>query len=486
MKKLKEILFKVNIDSVYGDTNINVSKITFDSREVKDQALFVAIKGHNFDGHNYINQATNNGASVVVCENLPVNFEKSSAVYICVKSSKEALSIIASNFFDNPSSRIDLIGVTGTNGKTTISSLLYNLFNELKFESGLISTISIKYGNHIENSKNTTPDPITINYHLSEMIKKQIKVCFIEVSSHGIYQKRVEGISFKGMIFTNLTHDHLDYHSSFKDYRNTKKLVFDSLSKSSFALINSDDKNAKYMVQNTKANVFTYSLKLKSNFSCKIIEQQLDGMLLSIDNSEIWTKLIGNFYASNILAICSIGKLYNIDKINLLTSISKLESIKGRLQSFLSDNKVTVIIDYAHTPDAIENVISTINNIKKSNQNLITVIGCGGDRDKDKRPIMGKISSDLSSKVIFTSDNPRSEDPKSIINDMIQGVSNFNSNKISIELERKKAIRKAKENSNEGDIVLIAGKGHEDYQELSNKKKIYFDDLKIAKEIFNK
>ena len=486
MKKLKEILFKVNIDSVYGDTNIDVSKITFDSREVKDETLFIAIKGHNFDGHNYINQATENGASVVVCENLPVNYKKSNDVYICVKSSKEALSIIASNFFDNPSSRIDLIGVTGTNGKTTISSLLYNLFNELKFESGLISTISIKYGNHIENSKNTTPDPITINYHLSEMIKKQIKVCFIEVSSHGIYQKRVEGISFKGMIFTNLTHDHIDYHSSFRDYRDTKKLVFDSLSKSSFALINSDDKNAKYMVQNTKASIYNYSLKLKSNFSCKIIEQQLDGMLLSIDNSEIWTKLIGKFNASNILAIYSIGRLYNIDKINMLTIISKLESVKGRLQSFLSDNKVTVIIDYAHTPDAIENVISTINNIKKSNQNLITVIGCGGDRDKDKRPIMGKISSDLSSKVIFTSDNPRSEDPKSIINDMVQGVSNFNSNKISIELERKKAIRKAKENSNEGDIVLIAGKGHEDYQEFSKNKKIYFDDLKIAKEIFNK
>ena len=486
MKKLKEILFKVNIDSVYGDTNINVSKITFDSREVKDKALFIAIKGYNFDGHNYIKDAIYNGAIVVVCENLPLNFEKSRAVYICVKSSKEALSIIASNFFDNPSSRIDLIGVTGTNGKTTISCLLNNLFNELKFESGLISTISIKYGNYIENSKNTTPDPITINYHLSEMIKKQIKVCFVEVSSHGIYQKRIEGINFKGMIFTNITHDHLDYHSSFKDYRDTKKLVFDSLSKSSFALINSDDKNGKYMVQNTKASIYTYSMKLKSNFSCKIIEQQLDGMLLSIDNSEIWTKLIGKFNASNILAIYSIGKLYNFDKINLLTSISKLESVKGRLQSFLSNNKVTVIIDYAHTPDAIENVISTINNIKKSNQNLITVIGCGGDRDKDKRPIMGKISSDLSSKVIFTSDNPRSEDPKSIINDMVQGVSNFNSNKISIELERKKAIRKAKENSNEGDIVLIAGKGHEDHQEFSNNKRIYFDDLKIAKEIFNK
>ncbi|MAX02008.1 MAG: UDP-N-acetylmuramoyl-L-alanyl-D-glutamate--2,6-diaminopimelate ligase, partial [Flavobacteriaceae bacterium] len=305
-------------------------------------------------------------------------------------------------------------------------------------------------------------------------------------SSHGIFQKRVNGLHFKGMIFTNLTHDHLDYHKSFKEYRDTKKNVFDKLSKKSFALVNIDDKNAKYMVQNSLAKVYSYSLKSKSNFSSRIIEQQLNGMLLNIDNSEIWTKLIGKFNASNLLAIYSVGKLYNIDKIKLLTAISKLESVVGRLQSFLSSNKVTVIIDYAHTPDAIENVISTINKIKSRTQNLITVIGCGGDRDKDKRSIMGNICSELSSKVIFTSDNPRSEDPNSIIDEMIKGVSKLNTNKVSVEIERSKAIKEAKENSLEGDIVLIAGKGHEDYQELKNNKRIKFDDFKIAKQIFNK
>ena len=486
MKKLKEILFKVNIDSVYGNTEINVSKITFDSRKIENNSLFVAISGYNYDGHDYISQSIKYGASVIVCEKLPINFKESDIVFVCVKCSKTALSIIASNFYDNPSSRIDLIGVTGTNGKTTISSLLSNLFNELQVKSGLISTININYGEYTANSNNTTPDPLTINFHLSEMIKRKIKVCFIEVSSHGIFQKRVQGLKFKGMIFSNLTHDHIDYHKTFKEYRDTKKIVFDSLSKNSFALINKDDRNSVYMVQNSKANIHTYSLKSKSNFSCRIIEQQLDGMLLSIDNSEIWTKLVGKFNASNILAIYSVGMIYNLDKINLLTAISSLESVIGRFQSFLSSNKVTVIIDYAHTPDAIENVISTINNIKKSNQNLITVIGCGGDRDKDKRPIMGKISSDLSSRVIFTSDNPRSEDPQSIINDMVQGVSNFNNDKVFIEVERKKAIKQAKENSVKGDIVLIAGKGHEDYQELNNNERIYFDDFKIAKEIFNK
>ena len=485
MKKLKDILFGVNIESVYGDTNINISKITFDSRDVDDDSLFIAIPGHKLDGHNYINSSLDKGASAVVCEKLPNNFKELNLVFICVKCSKSALSMIASNFFNNPSFKIDIIGVTGTNGKTTISTLLNKLFNQLNVKSGLISTVNIEYKDFTINSINTTPDPITINYHLSEMIKKDIKVCFMEVSSHGIYQKRVENLFFKGMIFTNLTHDHLDYHKSFKSYRDTKKIVFDSLDKKSFALVNKDDKNSEYMIQNTDASVYTYSLKSKSNFTCKIIEQQLDGMLLSIDNTEIWTKLIGNFNASNISAIYSVGKIFNLEKLKLLTAISKLESVVGRLQKFLSIKNVTVIIDYAHTPDAIENVISTINKIKKSNQSLITVIGCGGDRDKNKRPLMAKISSDLSSKVIFTSDNPRSEDPKLIIDDMIEGVSTFNSSKITIEIERKRAIEKAKKYSTKGDIVLIAGKGHENYQE-SNNQRVYFDDFKIAKEIFNK
>jgi len=484
LKELKEILFGVNIDSVYGDTNVSISKISFDSRNLKQNSLFVAIQGYELDGHDYINQSINNGAIVVVCETLPKNINEYNILFIKVKCSKTALYTISSNFYDNPSSKIDLIGVTGTNGKTTITSLLYNLFNALGIKSGLISTINIQYEGFNENSKNTTPNPILLNHHLNNMVKRNIKVCFVEVSSHGIKQKRVFGKDFKGIVFTNLTHDHIDYHKTFNDYRDTKKEVFDSLSKNSFALINIDDKNGKFMTQNTDAKVYNYSIKSKSNFSCRIIEQQLNGMLLNIENSEIWTKLIGEFNAYNVLAIYSIGKIYEIDSIKLLTNISELNSVQGRFQSFLSNRNVTVIIDYAHTPDAVENVISTINKIKKSNQNLITVIGCGGDRDKDKRSMIGKICSDLSYKVIFTSDNPRSENPESIIKDILSGVSNFNNYKILVEIERSQAIEKAKKNSSEGDIVLIAGKGHEDYQILRNKV-IKFNDFKIAKKIFN-
>ena len=485
MKELKEILFGVNIDSVYGDTNLSISGISFDSRQIKQNNIFIAIKGYDLDGHNYIDQSINNGAIVVVCESLPKTINKYEIVFIKVKCSKIALYTISSNLYGNPSSKIDLIGVTGTNGKTTITSLLYKLFNNQGIKSGLISTINIEYEEFTENSKNTTPDPILLNHHLNEMVKRNIKVCFIEVSSHGIKQKRVFGKDFKGIVFTNLTHDHIDYHKTFKDYRDTKKEVFDTLNKKSFALINIDDKNGKFMTQNSSARVYTYSIKSKSNFSCRIVEQQLNGMLLNIENSEIWTKLIGEFNAYNVLAIYSVGKIYDIDSLKLLTNISELNSVKGRLQSFLSNSNVTVIIDYAHTPDAVENVLSTINKIKKSNQNLITVIGCGGDRDKAKRSMIGKICSDLSYKVIFTSDNPRSENPESIIKDIVSGVSNYNNNKILVQIERSKAIEEAKKNSEEGDIVLIAGKGHEDYQILKNKV-IKFDDFKIAKKIFNK
>jgi UDP-N-acetylmuramoyl-L-alanyl-D-glutamate--2,6-diaminopimelate ligase len=485
LKELKEILFGVNIDSVYGDTNLSISGISFDSRQIKQNNIFIAIKGYDLDGHNYIDQSINNGAIVVVCESLPKTINKYEIVFIKVKCSKIALYTISSNLYGNPSSKIDLIGVTGTNGKTTITSLLYKLFNNQGIKSGLISTINIEYEEFTENSKNTTPDPILLNHHLNEMVKRNIKICFIEVSSHGIKQKRVFGKDFKGIVFTNLTHDHIDYHKTFKDYRDTKKEVFDTLNKKSFALINIDDKNGKFMTQNSSARVYTYSIKSKSNFSCRIVEQQLNGMLLNMENSEIWTKLIGEFNAYNLLAIYSVGKIYEIDSLNLLTNISELNSVQGRLQSFLSNSNVTVIIDYAHTPDAVENVLSTINKIKKSNQNLITVIGCGGDRDKAKRSMIGKICSDLSYKVIFTSDNPRSENPESIIKDIVSGVSNYNNNKILVQIERSKAIEEAKKNSEEGDIVLIAGKGHEDYQILKNKV-IKFDDFKIAKKIFNK
>ena len=352
MKNLKEILFKVTVDAIYGDTSTLVKDICFSSKKVGKDSLFVAINGYNTDGHNFIVEAINNGASTIVCEVLPKDFKKLKSVFVKVTCSKSALSIISSNFYDNPSSKIDLIGITGTNGKTTISSLLFDLFNRFSINSGLISTINIKYGDQDIDSTNTTPDSKSINYHLAEMIKSNVKICFMEVSSHGIDQKRIEGLFFKGVIFTNLTHDHIDYHKSFANYRDTKKKIFDSLTNSSFSLINSDDRNSKYIIQNSKSKKYTYGIKNKSDFNSSILEIQLDGMLMNIDKNEIWTKLIGDFNAYNILAIYSLGKIYELDTIRLLKTISQLENVQGRLQSFITKDRVTVIIDYAHTPDA--------------------------------------------------------------------------------------------------------------------------------------
>ncbi len=483
MKNLKEILFKVTVDAIYGDTSTLVKDICFSSKKAKKGSLFVAINGYNIDGHAFIVDAIDNGAKTIVCENLPEDFKNLKSVFVKVKCSKSALSIISSNFFDNPSSKIDLIGITGTNGKTTISSLLYELFNKLSIDSGLISTINIKYKDQEIESINTTPDSISINHHLSEMIKSNIKICFMEVSSHGIDQKRIEGLFFKGVIFTNLTHDHIDYHKSFANYRDTKKKIFDSLSNKSFSLINSDDRNSKYIIQNSKSSKYTYGIYNKSDYNSSILEIQLEGMLLNIDKNEVWTKLIGDFNAYNILAIYSLGKIYELETIKLLKAISELENVQGRLQSFTTKNKITVIVDYAHTPDALENVLNTINKIRNVGQRLITVVGCGGDRDSKKRPLIGNLVSELSSYVIFTSDNPRSENPKEILDQILLGVTKTNSKKTDVIVKREKAIERAYKYSNTGDIVLIAGKGHENYQEL-NGKKIPFDDFKIAKQIF--
>jgi len=483
LKNLKEILFKVTVDAIYGDTSTLVKDICFSSKKAKKGSLFVAINGYNIDGHAFIVDAIDNGATTIVCENLPEDFKNLKSVFVKVKCSKSALSIISSNFFDNPSSKIDLIGITGTNGKTTISSLLYELFNKFSIDSGLISTINIKYKDQEIESINTTPDSISINHHLSEMIKSNIKICFMEVSSHGIDQKRIEGLFFKGVIFTNLTHDHIDYHKSFANYRDTKKKIFDSLSNKSFSLINSDDRNSKYIIQNSKSSKYTYGIYNKSDYNSSILEIQLEGMLLNIDKNEVWTKLIGDFNAYNILAIYSLGKIYELETIKLLKAISELENVQGRLQSFTTKNKITVIVDYAHTPDALENVLKTINKIRNVDQRLITVVGCGGDRDSKKRPLIGNLVSELSSYVIFTSDNPRSENPKEILDQILLGVTKTNSKKTDVIVKREKAIERAYKYSNTGDIVLIAGKGHENYQEL-NGKKIPFDDFKIAKQIF--
>ena len=404
-------------------------------------------------------------------------------VYVNVKSSRKALAIISSNYFDNPSSKLNLIGVTGTNGKTTIATLLFDLYTELEIKSGLISTVKISYDNKNFQANQTTPDSLSINRFLSEMVNSNVRYCFMEVSSHGIDQNRTDGLVFKGGIFTNLTHDHLDYHESFENYRDTKKQFFDSLSNNSFALTNNDDKNGMVMLQNTIADKYTYSLNSVSDFKAKILESSFDGMLLKINSTEFWSKLVGKFNAYNILSVYSAASILGLPKNELLKAMSSLDAVAGRFQ-FYKKNKITAIVDYAHTPDALENILKSINEIKTSENNLITVVGCGGNRDKSKRPLMGDIASNLSSKVIFTSDNPRFEDPEIIIEEMISGVRSTNSNKTISISNRKEAIKAACQFARTNDIILVAGKGHESYQEVKGVRSD-FDDFEIVKELLN-
>jgi len=482
-QSLKNILYKVQILAISGPTDQKISNVELDSRNIKKNNLFVALPGINSDGHNYIEDSIKNGAKATVCLKFPDYLHKGHT-YIKVSDVKKALAIISGNFFDHPSSKLKLIGITGTNGKTTISNLLFQLFNNQNRKSGLISTINIKYNKKVIPSTHTTPDINTINYFLYKMLEKKIKYCFIEVSSHGISQGRIEGLNFYGAVFTNLTHDHLDYHKTFKNYRNTKKALFDGLPKSAFSLVNSDDKNALFMQQNTLSKKFRYGINNFADFNLKILECQFDGMLIKIDNEEVWTNLIGNFNASNLLAVYSVSMLLGLSKRETLICISNLKNVAGRFQSFQFEKKGLVIIDYAHTPNALENVIDTINKIRTKNENLITIIGCGGDRDQEKRKLMGRIASEKSDKVIFTSDNPRNEDPNKIIDQMMEGVIPEHFHKIISVVEREKAIKTSKDIAKKSDIILIAGKGHELYQEISNSR-IPFDDFLIAKKYFN-
>ena len=482
MKLLREILYKVEINSVIGNTSLSINKIEFDSRLISDGDMYIAITGVNVDGHSFISQAIQNGANCIVCEKIPDN-KTDGVVYVNVKSSRKALAIISSNYFDNPSSKLNLIGVTGTNGKTTIATLLFDLYTELEIKSGLISTVKISYDNKNFQANQTTPDSLLINRFLSEMVNSNVRYCFMEVSSHGIDQNRTDGLIFKGGIFTNLTHDHLDYHESFENYRDTKKRFFDSLSNNSFALTNNDDKNGMVMLQNTIADKYTYSLNSVSDFKAKILESSFDGMLLKINSTEFWSKLVGKFNAYNILSVYSAASILGLPKNELLKAMSSLDAVAGRFQ-FYKKNKITAIIDYAHTPDALENILKSINEIKTSENNLITVVGCGGNRDKSKRPLMGDIASNLSSKVIFTSDNPRFEDPEIIIEEMITGVKSTNSNKTISISNRKEAIKAACQFARTNDIILVAGKGHESYQEVKGVRSD-FDDFEIVKELLN-
>lgn len=474
MKIIKNILHKVAINSVVGNVNIAVTNVVFDSRKVIKNSMFVAQKGLVFNGHKFIDKAIELGATAIVCEELP-NSLIANVVYIQVANSNSALAIIAANFYNNPSSKLKLIGITGTNGKTTIATLLYELFKKAGFKVGLLSTVKILVNDKEFKATHTTPDSITINYYLNKMIEEEVSFCFMEVSSHGIHQKRTEGLLFDTGVFTNLTHDHLDYHKTFKEYRDVKKSFFDALPKSANALVNADDKNGLVMLQNTKAKKYTYALKTMADFKAKIIENRFSGLLLSINNQEVWTHLVGEFNAYNLTAIYGVAKLFGLESIKILTIISQLNSVKGRFQYLTSKNGIVVVIDYAHTPDALKNVLQTIQNLKNKNNQIITVVGCGGDRDKAKRPVMGRIASQLSSQVIFTSDNPRSENPQTIINEMEAGVEQINLKKVVHILERSQAIKMATKLAVKDDIILIAGKGHETYQEIKGIRN-HFDD----------
>ncbi|MEE2699861.1 MAG: UDP-N-acetylmuramoyl-L-alanyl-D-glutamate--2,6-diaminopimelate ligase [Bacteroidota bacterium] len=483
MKSLKDILYKVEIVSVIGTTDITVSSVCFDSREAAEKSLFVAIKGTQTDGNQYTPEVIKNGAIAIVSEQRPTAIIEGVS-YIIVKNAAKALAVIAANFYHNPSKEIKIIGVTGTNGKTTIVSLLHDLFLSMGKKTGMLSTIQNKINKKLITSTHTTGDALQINQLLFQMIDSGCEYCFMEVSSHAIDQNRVEALAFDIMIFTNISHDHLDYHKTFNHYISTKKKVFDSLNTNAIALVNNDDKHGLSMIKNTKAKRCTYSLKSMSDYKCKVLENRIDGTLLSINNYDVWTKLIGEFNAYNLLAVYAVGNLLNIEEDKLLEGISLLNSVEGRFQTIRSTDGITAIVDYAHTPDALKNVLATINKIRSGNEKLITVVGCGGDRDTAKRSKMAAIAADLSTQVVITSDNPRSEDPEEIIKDMIGELDPVQKKKCLEITDRKQAIKTASTLAQENDIILIAGKGHEKYQEIKGVK-YPFDDMQEIKQLFN-
>ncbi|TPD66120.1 UDP-N-acetylmuramoyl-L-alanyl-D-glutamate--2,6-diaminopimelate ligase [Flavobacterium microcysteis] len=478
---LKDILYKVAIEAVKGSTEIAINAINFDSRKIETNDVFIAIRGTVADGHEYIETAIGKGAIAIICDTFPENIV-SGVTYVQVKDTNRALAFIASNYYGNPSANLRLVGITGTNGKTTIASLLYQLFKKAGYKVGLLSTVKNVVDDVEYKSMLTTSDSITINKFLKEMNDVGVEYCFMEVSSHGIAQKRTEGLQFAGGVFTNLSHDHLDYHKTFAEYRDVKKTFFDQLPKGAFALVNSDDKNGPVMLQNTSAKKLTYALKSYADYRAQILENQLTGLLLKINEQEVWVRLIGTFNAYNLLAIYGTAIELGLDNMEVLRLLSELESVSGRFQYIISKGNITAVVDYAHTPDALENVLKTIDDIRTKNEQLITIVGCGGDRDRTKRPIMANIASSLSDKAILTSDNPRTEDPEAIILEMEKGVEPQNYKKTLAIVDRKQAIKTACQLAQPNDIILIAGKGHETYQEI-NGVRHDFDDMKIVTEL---
>ncbi|MBB5639351.1 UDP-N-acetylmuramoyl-L-alanyl-D-glutamate--2,6-diaminopimelate ligase [Pedobacter cryoconitis] len=481
--QLQDVLYGVAIKNLVGRTNRVISALTFDSREVQQDAVFFAVKGTLSDGHTFISQTIAAGATVIICEEIPAEVNPA-VTYIIVENTSVALGIMASNFYGNPSSSLKLVGITGTNGKTTIATILFKLFRSLGFHTGLISTVQNQVNDQIIAATHTTPNPLALNQLLKQMVELGCTYCFMEVSSHAMVQHRIEGVTFAGGVFSNITHDHLDFHKTFDNYIKAKKSFFDILPKGAFALTNADDKNGMVMLQNTKASKKTYALKQLADYKANIIENRFSGLNLEIDHTDVFFKLVGSFNAYNLAAVYGTAMLLGQDKLNVLTILSNLTGAEGRFEEVPNSKQIIGLVDYAHTPDAVQNVLTTIHDIRKGTEQVITVIGCGGDRDKTKRPVMAQVACDWSDKVILTSDNPRTEDPHQILADMEAGVSPTNQRKTLTIADRREAIKTACHLARPGDIILIAGKGHEKYQEI-NGVRYHFDDKEVLMEQLN-
>jgi UDP-N-acetylmuramoyl-L-alanyl-D-glutamate--2,6-diaminopimelate ligase len=477
MAELKDILYKVSLTSVYGDMQTDVNGVCFDSRKVKPGFLFVAVRGTQTDGHQFIAKAVEMGASAIVCETLPDTiYEK--ATYVTVKNSAQSLGIIAANVYGNPSQKLKLVGVTGTNGKTTVATLLYKLFSLLGNRCGLISTVDYRIIDQVFPSTHTTPDPIQLNALLKQMVDAGCTYAFMEVSSHAIDQDRIAGLSFSGALFTNITHDHLDYHKTFENYIKAKKKFFDDLPAEAFALVNADDKRGMVMLQNTRARKYSFGLRKLVDFKGKIISNTIDGLEMEIGNTTVWFTMIGDFNAYNLLAVYGTAMLLDQDSDQVLTALSSMKGATGRFEMITPGSRITAIVDYAHTPDALKNVLETIKEVRSGNEQIITVVGCGGNRDRTKRPLMAAIAVRLSDKVVLTSDNPRDEEPMEIIREMQAGIGPTDMRKTLVIADREEAIKTACMMAQEKDIVLVAGKGHETYQEIKGVK-YPFDDREV-------
>jgi UDP-N-acetylmuramoyl-L-alanyl-D-glutamate--2,6-diaminopimelate ligase len=482
MKALNVLMENINFKLINGSLDQNATDLVFDSRKAVAESVFFAIVGFTNNGHQFVQQAYNQGCRIFVVQEkveLPEH-----ATIILVSNTSEALGLMACNYYGNPSKKLKLIGITGTNGKTTTTTLLFNLFMNLGYKAGLISTVVNKIGTEVIPSTHTTPNPVELNQLLDKILNAGCEYCFMEVSSHAVHQHRIAGLDYKIAVFTNITHDHLDYHNTFAEYIRVKKAFFDGLSRDSFALTNADDKNGMVMLQNTIAKKHSFALKTPADFKGKVIENALSGLVMTINNTEVYSRLVGDFNAYNLLAVFGVASILGIEELEVLRVLSNLESVEGRFQYLRSKNGITAIVDYAHTPDALENVLKTIRGIRKGSEQVITVVGCGGDRDKTKRPKMASIAAEMSDKVILTSDNPRTENPATILEEMEAGLDENQQLKSLTIQDRKQGIKTAISLANSGDIILIAGKGHEKYQEIMGVRHD-FDDLKITNELFN-